>query len=82
MSLSNYVVKALLNSLFGKTSDFGALASAPDIYVGLSSTTPTETGGSVTEPSSGSYARVATVAADWNAGWVHTRACSEPRHSR
>lgn len=67
MSFSNYTAKALLNSLFGKTSDFGALASVPDIYVALSSTTPTETGTNVTEPSGGSYARVATVAADWNA---------------
>ena len=67
MSFSNYTAKALLNSLFDKTSDFGALASVPDIYVALSSTTPTETGTNVTEPSGGSYARVATVAADWNA---------------
>lgn len=66
MSLSNYAAQALLNSFFDKTSNFGALASNPDIHVGLSSTTPTETGGNVTEPSSGSYARVATVGADWN----------------
>jgi hypothetical protein len=58
--------QALLNSLFGKTSNFGALATAPAIYVGLSSTAPTDTGGSVTEPSTGSYARVTTAASDWN----------------
>lgn len=66
MSFSVYTCAALLNSLFGKTSDLGALASAPTIFVGLSSTTPTETGTNVTEPSSGSYARVETEAADWN----------------
>lgn len=67
MSFSQRTAQALLNSLFGKTSNFGALASAPTIYVGLSSTTPTETGTNVTEPSGGSYARVQTAAADWNA---------------
>lgn len=67
MSLSNYSAQAILNSLFGKTSNFGALASAPTIYVALSSTTPTETGTNVTEPSGGAYARVATAAGDWNA---------------
>jgi hypothetical protein len=66
MSFSQRTCKALLNSLFGKTSDFGALASRPTIYVALSTTTPTETGTNVTEPSSGGYARVATAAADWN----------------
>jgi len=67
MSFSNRTAQALLNSLFGKTSNFGALASAPTIYVGLSSTTPAEDGTGVTEPSTGSYARVATSAATWNA---------------
>ncbi len=37
------------------------------LYIGLSSTTPTEAGGNITEPSTGSYARVSTVAADWSA---------------
>lgn len=67
MSFSNRTAQALLNSLFGKTSNFGALASAPTIYVALSSTAPAEDGTNVTEPSSGSYARVATSATDWNA---------------
>jgi len=67
MSFTNRTAQALLNSLFGKSSNFGALASAPTIYVGLSSTAPTESGGNVTEPSTGSYARVATAASDWNA---------------
>jgi hypothetical protein len=36
-------------------------------FIGLSSTTPTETGTNFTEPSTGSYARVSTAAADWAA---------------
>jgi len=67
MSFSNYTAQALLNSLFGNTSNFGALASVPTIYVGLSSTAPTETGTNVTEPSTGSYARVQTANTDWAA---------------
>ena len=66
MSLTNYTAAALLNSMFGKTSNFGALGSAPTIYVGLSSTAPNEDGTNVTEPSGGSYARVQTAASDWN----------------
>lgn len=67
MSFSNYTAQAILNSLFGKTSNFGALASAPAIYIGLSSTTPAEDGTGVTEPSGGAYARQLVVAASWNA---------------
>ncbi len=67
MSFSNYTAQALLNSLFGKTSAFGALASRPTLWVGLSTTTPAEDGTNVTEPSGGNYARVQTAAADWNA---------------
>jgi hypothetical protein len=37
------------------------------LYIGLSSTTPTEAGGNFTEPSTGSYARVSTTGADWSA---------------
>jgi hypothetical protein len=36
------------------------------LYIGLSSTTPTEAGTNFTEPSTGAYARVATTAADWS----------------
>lgn len=66
MSFSNYTSQATLNSLFGKTSAFGALASRPTFYIALSTTAPTETGG-VTEPVGNGYARVATAPADWNA---------------
>lgn len=37
------------------------------MYLALSTTTPTEAGGNFTEPSTGSYARVSTAAADWGA---------------
>lgn len=65
MGLTQRSHKGLLDSLFSKTSVFGALATAPSIWVGLSTTTPTITGGNITEPSTGSYARVATAAGDW-----------------
>jgi len=65
--LSNYAHQALLNSMFGKTSNFGALATAPTVYVALSSTTITAgTCANITEPSGGSYARKSTAAGDWN----------------
>jgi hypothetical protein len=66
MSLSNYTAQAILNSVFGKTSNFGSLGSAPTVYVGLSSTAPNEDGTNITEPSGGSYARVSTASTDWN----------------
>lgn len=67
MSFSIYVQQALLNSMFGKTSALGALASAPTVYVGLSTADPGEDGSGLAEPSGNGYARVATAAADWNA---------------
>lgn len=67
MSFGNRTAQALLNSLFGKTSNFGALASAPAIFAALSTTAPAEDGTNVSEPAGNGYARVATVGADWNA---------------
>ena len=58
MSMTEYAANATLNAIFGKTSAFGALASAPTIFVGLrtnASTEATYTG----------YARVETSASDW-----------------
>lgn len=66
MSFANRTAQALLNSLFGKTSNFGALASAPTIYVALSTADPTEDGSGVAEPVGNGYARVQTAASDWN----------------
>lgn len=66
MSFGNRTCQAILNALFGKTSNFGALASAPSLHIGLSSTTPAEGGTNITEPSGGGYARVSVPAATWN----------------
>lgn len=67
--MANYCEAGILNALFGKTSDFGALASAPTIYVGLLTAEPsdTDTGSTVTECAYTGYAREATAASDWNA---------------
>ncbi len=66
MSFTNRTSAALLNSLFGNTSDFGALATAPTMHVALSTTAPNEDGTGITEPVGNGYARVATAPADWN----------------
>lgn len=61
MSFFNALAQDILDDLFGK----GAF-SPPTIYIGLSSTTPTEAGANITEPSAGAYARITTSAGDWN----------------
>lgn len=48
-------------------SVFSGWAGYEDLFVGLSTTTPTKTGTNITEPSTGAYARVQTDAADWAA---------------
>lgn len=55
--------QAILNGFFTDP----AWTPPSTLYLALSSTTPTEAGGNFTEPSGGSYARVSTVAADWDA---------------
>ena len=62
MSFFNYLENAVLDHIVGKTT-----YALPTCYIGLSSSTPAEDGTSVTEPSGGSYARVSTAGADWNA---------------
>lgn len=57
------VERAILDGVL-QDSSFTGYAT---LYIGLSSTTPTEAGGNVTEPSTGSYARVSTTGADWSA---------------
>lgn len=55
--ISDSFANQLLDLAFSKaTNNFPAT-----LYVGLSTTTPTNTGGSVTEPAGGSYARVAVT---------------------
>jgi hypothetical protein len=44
-----------------------AFTAGANVWVGLSTTTPTEAGANVTEPSGNAYARVSTAAATWNA---------------
>lgn len=63
---TEYTDQALLNTMFGKTSNFGVAGSAPAIYVALSNTTPAADGTNVTEPSGNNYARVLANAATWN----------------
>lgn len=57
------VEQALLNHFLTD----GAYTPPATMYIALSSTTPTEAAGNFTEPSTGSYARVSTAAADWAA---------------
>ena len=61
MGISTYLSNKLLDHQLGKAS-----YTMPTVYVGLSSTTPTASGSNVTEPSTGSYARVQTSATSWN----------------
>jgi len=61
MPFSVYLNNKLIDVSTGKAS-----YTPPTVYVGLSSTTPAVAGTGVTEPSTGSYARVATSAATWN----------------
>lgn len=63
MSFTNFLAAELLDHLFTDT----AYTPATTLYIGLSSTTPTEAGGNITEPTTGSYARVAVVAANMGA---------------
>jgi hypothetical protein len=57
------VEQAILNGFLQDPS----WAGYSSVWVGLSSTTPTDSGGNVTEPSGNGYARVETDAADWGA---------------
>lgn len=61
MPASYYLANNLIDHQLGK-----AAYTSPTVYVALSSTTPAADGTGVTEPTGGSYARVATSAATWN----------------
>lgn len=61
MSFFNFLEDEVLEHVVGKSA-----YTSPTVYVGLSSTTPAEDATNITEPSTGSYARVATAAIDWN----------------
>ena len=61
-SFADYLENEILDHVFG-----GADYSRPaTLYVGLSTTTITDAGGNITEPSGGSYARVAVTNNDTN----------------
>ena len=66
MSFTNFLAAELLDHFMND----GAYTAPTNIFVALSSTTPTEAGGNITEPSGGSYARVSTAGTDWNAATV------------
>jgi|WetSurMetagenome_2_1015567.scaffolds.fasta_scaffold04877_3 hypothetical protein len=62
-SLSSYLENAILDHLFQQgNSDY----PSPTIYVALSRANPGEDGFGMDEPSTGAYARVATVYTDWD----------------
>ena len=61
-SFSDYWENKILDHIFGKDN-----YTPPTIYVGLSTTDPTDAGSGLTEPSGNGYARVQTSASDWNA---------------
>lgn len=64
MPFAESIDNIILDHFFGKAT-WAATAEAR--FTGLSSTTPTKTGGNVTEPSTGSYARVNLLAAEMDA---------------
>ena len=59
-SFGNYLELEILDHIFGK----GAY-TPPTIYIGLSSSDPTEDGSGIAQPAGGSYARKVTAASDW-----------------
>jgi hypothetical protein len=61
-----YAKIAFLNSLVGATSNFGALASVPDLFVGLSTTDVAADGTGFTEATGTGYARVDISAATFD----------------
>lgn len=60
MPYSQYARNKLNDHVHGK-----AAYTSPVVYVGLSTSTPTNTDTNVTEPATGAYARVTTSAATW-----------------
>ena len=57
MALTNQYKAKLLDAIYGDTP----VNPPATVYVGLSSTTPTQDGTNITEPNGGSYARVAVT---------------------
>ncbi len=63
-AFTDYLENKMLGHLFGT-----AYTAPTTVYMALSTTTPTDAGGNVTEPSGNSYARVAigNNSTNWNA---------------
>lgn len=61
-NFSDTTANSFLDHFFGKST----YTPPANIFVGLSSSQPTDAGGNVTEPSGDGYARVQTAPADWN----------------
>jgi hypothetical protein len=59
MPLATTFDNHVLDALFG--SSFSVSGIPATVYIGLSSTTPTQAGTNITEPSGGNYARVAVA---------------------
>lgn len=64
MSFSQALTIDVLSALCGKATS--GLEVNATLYLAVSTTTPTETGTNVTEPSGNGYARVAMNPADWD----------------
>ncbi len=62
-NISTYLSNEILDHIFGN----GAYTPPTNIFVALSTTPPTDSGGNVTPPSGNGYARKQTAAADWAA---------------
>jgi hypothetical protein len=61
-SFSDYLELELLDHVFMK----GSWTMPTNLYIALSTTDPTDSGGSIAEPSGNGYARVSTAGTDWN----------------
>lgn len=55
------------NSILDHFTKKAAWTQPTAVYIGLSSTTPTKAGANVTEPSTGSYARIQVTTAEFDA---------------
>ena len=75
-SFTDYLENAVLEHAMGKTS-----LTMPTVYIGLSTTTVTDAGGNVTEPSTvAGYDREVTSGGAWSvaSGGYITNACTIP----
>jgi hypothetical protein len=61
-SFGDFWENEILDHVFGK----GTYTPPTNIFVALSTADPTDSGGSIAEPSGGSYARKSTAPADWD----------------